>query len=124
MIKLLLVEDDLLIQKTVEKKFMKEGYEVICCGDGKEAIEQIKAILPDIVLTDMMLPYISGLEVVTAVKTIQEKNIPVIIFSSMGQENIVEEAFQLGADDYITKPFSLVELAIRIKKQLKIPANN
>jgi two-component system, OmpR family, response regulator VicR len=117
--KLLLVEDNPLIQKTVQLKFVKEGYEVICCSDGKEALESLQGDLPDIVLTDVMLPYVSGLEIVKAVKSIKEKNIPVIVFSSMGQESVVEEAFELGADDYITKPFSLSELTIRIKKQLK-----
>jgi DNA-binding response OmpR family regulator len=119
MIKILVAEDDSLIQKTVELKLKKEGFEVICCNDGKEALEKLEALLPDLVLTDMMMPYASGLEVVSKVKSITEKRIPVIVFSTMGQENIVEEAFELGADDYITKPFSLTELTIRIKRQLK-----
>ncbi|HJU45827.1 MAG TPA: response regulator transcription factor [Chitinophagaceae bacterium] len=117
--KILLIEDDALIRKTVELKFKKEGFEVITCDNGREGLEKLTSELPDIVLTDMMLPYISGLEIVTAVKAISTKNIPVIVFSSMGQEHVVEEAFALGADDYITKPFSLTELTIRIKKQLK-----
>lgn len=117
--KILLIEDDALIRKTVELKFKKEGFEVISCDNGQEGLEKLTSELPDIVLTDMMLPYVSGLEIVSAVKAIPDKNIPVIVFSSMGQENVVEEAFTLGADDYITKPFSLTELTIRIKKQLK-----
>lgn len=117
--KILLIEDDPLIQKAVELKFKKEGYTVICSGDGKEGIEKAIAELPDVVITDLMLPYTSGLEVVSAVKSITARHIPIVVVSGMGQENIVEEAFQLGADDYITKPFSLTELSIRIKKQLK-----
>lgn len=117
--KILLIEDDKLIQKTVEVKFKKEGFEVVCGNDGKEGMRKITEELPDIVLTDLMLPYASGLEIVAAVKAVTEKAIPVIIFSTMGQEHIVEEAFKLGADDYITKPFSLTELTIRIKNQLK-----
>jgi DNA-binding response OmpR family regulator len=119
MFKILIAEDDPLIQKTVALKFRKEGFEVICCNDGKEAIEQIPIVMPDIVLTDMMMPYASGIEIVSAVKKITEKNIPIIVFSTMGQEHIVEEAFALGADDYVTKPFSLTELTIRIKRLLK-----
>lgn len=119
MSKVLLIEDDTLIQKTVHLKLKKEGFEVICCLDGKEAMAHLVSPFPDIVLTDLMLPYISGLEIVGAVKAIKERDIPVIVFSSMGHEHVVEEAFQLGADDYITKPFSLSELTIRIKKQLK-----
>jgi len=121
--KILLIEDDPLIRKTVELKFKKEGFDVICCDNGKDGLEKLTSELPDIVLTDMMLPYVSGLEIVNAVKAISEKNIPVIVFSSMGQEHIVEEAFALGADDYVTKPFSLTELTIRIKRQLKSNKN-
>jgi len=121
MIKILLIEDNPLIQKVVEHKFTKEGFQVICANDGKEGMEKLTSELPDLVLTDLMLPYNSGLEIVAAVRAITEKNIHVIVFSSMGQEGIVEEAFALGADDYITKPFSLTELTIRIKKQLKRP---
>ncbi|HXS38436.1 MAG TPA: response regulator transcription factor [Flavipsychrobacter sp.] len=119
MVKILLVEDNILIQKTVQLKLKKEGFEVICCNDGKDGLEKLSSELPDVVLTDMMLPYVSGLEIVSAVKTIKEKEIKVIVFSTMGQENIIEEAFKLGADDYVTKPFSLTELTIRIRKQLK-----
>lgn len=117
--KILLIEDDALIQKAVELKFKKEGFDVVCSGDGKEGIEKVHSEVPDIVITDLMLPYTSGLEVVSAVKSITDRNIRVVVVSGMGQEQIVEEAFELGADDYITKPFSLTELTIRIKKQLK-----
>lgn len=117
--KILVAEDDSLIQKTVELKLRKEGFEVVCCNDGREALEQIEIHMPDLVLTDMMMPYASGLEVVSKVKSITTKKIPVIVFSTMGQENIIEEAFELGADDYITKPFSLTELTIRIKRLLR-----
>jgi DNA-binding response OmpR family regulator len=118
--RILLIEDDALIQKTVALKLKKEGFEVICCNDGREGTEKLATESPDIVLTDLMLPYVSGLEIITVVKA-KDKNIPVIVFSTMGQEHIVEEAFNLGADDYVTKPFSLTELTIRIKRQLKRP---
>ena len=118
MAKILLIEDDVLIQKTVGSKLKKEGFDVTCCSDGKEGVETITTELPDVVVTDVMLPYVSGLEIVSAVKNIKEKSIRIIVLSTMGQEKIVEEAFGLGADDYITKPFTLTELTIRIKKQL------
>lgn len=122
MARVLLIEDDLLIQKTVHKKLTKVGFDVVCCQDGKEGMEQLdpSCQLPDIVVTDMMLPYYSGLEIVGAVKAIKDHEIPVIVLSSMGHEHIVEEAFRLGADDYITKPFNFSELIIRLKKQLNI----
>lgn len=116
--KVLLIEDDILIQRAVAAKLKKEGFEIIGCSDGKEGLEKLATELPDLVLTDVMLPYVSGLEIVNAVKSLTEKSIKVIVFSTMGQEKIVQEAFDLGADDYITKPFSLNELSIRVKKQL------
>jgi DNA-binding response OmpR family regulator len=73
-------------------------------------------IKPDLVITDIMMPYISGLEVVGAVKKQYPTGTPVIILSGMGQENVVLEAFQLGADDYITKPFSPNELSVRVRR--------
>ncbi len=119
MAKILLIEDDLLIQKTVAAKLKKEGFEVISCNDGREGLEKLEKENPDVILTDVMMPYVSGLEVVNAVKSKEGNTAGIIVFSNMGQENIVEEAFELGADDYITKPFSLSELSIRIKKLLK-----
>ncbi len=116
---ILLIEDDALIQRAVESKLKKEGFRIICCSDGKEGIERLLPDMPDVVLTDIMLPYASGLEVVSAVKAIKNKDIRVIVFSTLGQEQNISEAFDLGADDYITKPFSMAELTIRIKKQLK-----
>lgn len=113
---MLIIEDDPLIRKTVELKFKKEGFEVIVAADGKEGLEKINTELPDMVLTDIMLPYLSGLEIVRSVKAIRDKKIPVIVFSTMGQETMVEEAFKLGADEFVKKPFSLSELSIRVKR--------
>ena len=114
--KILVVEDNQLILKVIETKLKKEGYDVISCENGKEAIEKITHSLPDLVITDIMLPYNSGLEIVSFVKVGLKKNIPVIVLSGMGQERTIEEAFKLGADDYMTKPFSLSELSMRIKR--------
>jgi DNA-binding response OmpR family regulator len=114
--KILVVEDNQLILKVIETKLKKEGYDVLSCENGKEAIEKITHSLPDLVITDIMLPYNSGLEIVSFVKVDLKKNIPVIVLSGMGQEKTIEEAFKLGADDYMTKPFSLSELSMRIKR--------
>jgi DNA-binding response OmpR family regulator len=116
LMKILVVEDNQLILKVIETKLKKEGHDVISCENGKEAIEKIKHSLPDLVITDIMLPYNSGLEIVSFVKVDLKKNIPVIVISGMGQERTIEEAFKLGADDYMTKPFSLSELSMRIKR--------
>lgn len=115
--KILLAEDDNLIRKTIEIRLVKDGHVIIACAEGTTALENLKSDPPDMVITDIMLPSASGLEIVSAVKeVVADKPIKVIVLSAMGQEDIVEEAFKLGADDYMTKPFSLTELSIRVKK--------
>jgi DNA-binding response OmpR family regulator len=115
--KILIAEDEPLILQTLELKLKKEGYQVIGCVDGLDALQKIEQEQPDLIITDIMMPYMSGLELIRKVKQDNgDKNIPVIVLSTMGQESIVEEAFELGADDYLKKPFSLSELSIRIKR--------
>jgi DNA-binding response OmpR family regulator len=114
--KILVAEDDQLMLKMLEFRLKKDGHEVIITHDGREALEKIDACQPDLVITDIMMPYLSGLEIVGAVKKKYPNTMPVIILSGMGQENVVLEAFQLGADDYITKPFSPNELSVRVRR--------
>jgi DNA-binding response OmpR family regulator len=116
--KILIAEDEPLMRKTLTMKLEKEGFEVLSCADGKEALQMLEEVIPDIVITDIMLPYASGLEIIKAVKEKNRKT-AVIVLSALGQEKNVVDAFELGADDYITKPFNLNELTIRIKRLLK-----
>ncbi|HVZ24529.1 MAG TPA: response regulator [Sediminibacterium sp.] len=113
--KILVAEDEPLLLKTIELKLKKEGYEVLTATDGRAAIAAIQEQEPDMVITDIMMPYASGLEIVSVVQK-GAKKIPTIILSAMEQEQVVMEAFELGADDYITKPFSLNEMVMRVKK--------
>ncbi|HSN09932.1 MAG TPA: response regulator [Hanamia sp.] len=114
--KILVAEDEMIMQKTIELRLKKDGHEVTTCSDGREAIQKIEEINPDLIITDIMMPFASGLEIIEAVKRNGGKNIRIIVLSAMGQENVVLEAFQLGADDYITKPFSPNELSMRVKR--------
>ena len=114
--KILVADDEPMLLKTIELKLKKEGYEVITTADGREAIAKIEELNPDMVITDIMMPYASGLEIVSMVRQKIQRKIPIIMLSAMEQEKVVMEAFDLGADDYITKPFSLNELVIRVKK--------
>ena len=112
--KILVAEDDELMLRTLEFRLKKDGHQAILARDGKEAIEKMDALRPELVITDIMMPYFSGLEVVAALR--EKYQTPIIILSAMGQEDIVLEAFRLGADDFITKPFSPSELSVRIKR--------
>ncbi|WEK71714.1 MAG: response regulator [Candidatus Chryseobacterium colombiense] len=112
---ILIAEDDELILKTVEHKLLKEGYEVVVTRNGKDAIDTIKEREIDLIITDIMMPFASGTEILAAVRSFGKK-IPVIMLSSLGQEEVVLEAFDLGASDFMVKPFSPNELILRIKR--------
>jgi DNA-binding response OmpR family regulator len=114
--RILIAEDDLLILKTLEFRLKKDGHEVILAHDGREALSKIDELLPDLVITDIMMPFSSGLEIIGVIKEKYQNKIPIIVLSGMGQEDVVLEAFQLGADDFMTKPFSPVELSVRVKR--------
>lgn len=113
--KILIAEDEPITLATMQFRLKKDGHEVITANNGQEALELLKVHSPQLVITDIMMPFASGLEVLAFVKK-QPKPIPVIVLSAMGQEKVVVEAFTLGADDYITKPFSPNELALRVKR--------
>jgi DNA-binding response OmpR family regulator len=114
--KILVAEDEAIMLRTIDLRLRKDGHEVFLAEDGRKALEQIPIFCPDLIITDIMMPYASGLEIIGMVRKNTEKRIPIIILSAMGQEDVVLEAFQLGADDYITKPFSPNELSVRVKR--------
>lgn len=115
-LKILIAEDDVLMVKILEFILKKEGYEVTSCKDGLTAIEKIPVLIPDLIITDIMLPFRSGLEIIGFTKENYE-NIPVIVVSSLGEEEgTVIEAFNLGADDFVSKPFNPNELLLRVKR--------
>lgn len=112
--KILIAEDEPIMLKTMELKLKRDGHQVSIANNGRDAIQLITDNDFDLVITDIMMPYTSGLEILGFVKSNAGKRIPVIVLSAMGQENVVVEAFNLGADDYITKPFSPNELSLRV----------
>lgn len=116
--KILIAEDDPMLLKTLQLRLVKEGYEVIAARDGREAIAKIEESPPDMVITDVMMPWVSGIEIVEMIKKRAGKKIPVIVLSVIDQEAVVMQALELGADDYMTKPFSLKELMTRVKRLL------
>jgi len=120
--KILVAEDEPLMLMAIEAKLKNEGFEVVGVRDGREALKAMESFVPDIIITDILMPYTSGLELISIVKSGENRKIPIIVLSGLGQENTVMEAFQLGADDFLTKPFNPVELSVRVKRLLKVPA--
>src|SRR6476469_6907203 len=115
--KVLVIEDEELMIKALEFRLKKDGSEVHLARDGAEGIEMLDRSTYDLVITDIMMPFVSGLEVVSYIKSHPiMSDTPVIVLSSIGLERVVMEAFELGVDDFITKPFNLGELVIRVKK--------
>ena len=116
--KILVAEDEPLMLMTIEAKLRKDGFEVMGVTDGQEAINAMDTFRPDLIITDILMPYTSGLEVISVARS---KNIklPIIVLSGIGEEETVMEAFNLGADDFITKPFIPSELTVRVKRLLK-----
>lgn len=116
--KIVLAEDNSTLSLLLKFRLEKEGYEILIAVDGKEAIEKIESHKPDLILTDIMMPFVSGLEVVSFVRNDLKIQTPIIVFSAAGQEEMVLKAFNLGANDFMGKPFSPNELVIRIKRVL------
>lgn len=117
--RILLIEDDLFLQKTISYKLEKEGYEIVLASDGRDGLKIATTEQFDLIITDIMLPFVSGLEILAKIKTELQITCPVIILTSAGNENAVVEGFRLGAEDYIKKPFSPVELTLRINRILQ-----
>ena len=118
--KILIIEDEPDIVKMLEYNLKKEGFRVVSAPDGQEGLRQARKQCPDIILLDLMLPEIDGLEVCRALR--QERDtagIPVIMLTAKGRESDKVVGLELGADDYITKPFSVGELIARIKAVLR-----
>ena len=117
MAKVLVIEDEELMIKALEFRLKKDGYDVHLARDGAQGKEMLDNDTFDLVITDIMMPFVSGLEVVSHIKSSPlMRDTPVIVLSSIGLERVVMEAFELGVDDFITKPFNLGELVIRVKK--------
>jgi DNA-binding response OmpR family regulator len=117
--RVLLVDDDPVILKLLQVNFEMEGYTVSTANDGVEGLEKARAERPDIVLLDIMMPRMDGLEVTRALKGDDAtKAIPIILLSAKAQASDVKAGKDMGADDYLTKPFDPLELLDRVKELL------
>lgn len=115
--KILVVDDEKPISDIIKFNMVKEGYEVLTAFNGREALEVFEAEHPDILILDLMLPELDGLEVARTIR--KTSNVPIIMLSAKDSEFDKVIGLELGADDYVTKPFSNRELQARVKALLR-----
>ncbi len=116
--RLLLAEDDELLASLLNFRLIKGGYDVQISRDGREVKEHLAQQIPDIIVSDIMMPYFSGMELIAYVRKELNSQVPIIIISSAGNEENVLNAFELGANDFIPKPVSPSELLVRVAREL------
>jgi len=111
----LVIDDDPVIVKLLRVNFELEGFNVISAGDGREGVEMARAERPDVVVSDIMMPVMNGLELVSTLKSDPDTaDLPVLLLSAKAQMADVQRGFELGADDYVTKPFDPIELIDKV----------
>lgn len=116
--KILVVEDEISLQETLAYNLKRQGYEVETVGDGLTALEAARRIHPDLVLLDIMLPGMDGFDVCRVLR--QEMDTPILILTARDDEIDRVVGLELGADDYVVKPFSMRELLARVKARLRV----
>jgi len=118
--KVLLVEDERSLTDVLQYNLEREGYEVFIAHEGKDGLRKAQTILPDVVILDLMLPGMSGLDICKELKSNgKTSNLPVLMLTSKSEESDQIVGFAVGADDYVTKPFSTKVLLQRIKALLR-----
>ncbi len=113
MAKILILEDDILLNKTVTKFLNNNGYDVVSCFDGEEAYDILQDNVFDLIISDIMMPNIDGFEFLETVREFN-KEIPVIFMSADDDFNTKQKGYRLGVDDYLVKPVNLEEMALKI----------
>jgi DNA-binding response OmpR family regulator len=115
--KILVVEDEPSLQETLIYNLEKQGYQVEAAGDGRAAIEAARRLVPDLIVLDIMLPEMDGFEVCKILR--KEMTVPILMLTARDDEIDRVVGLEVGADDYLTKPFSMRELMARVKAQLR-----
>lgn len=118
--KILVIEDDRALAKVLEYNLLQNGFEVILSSDGQDGLQQARTKQPSLVLLDLMIPVIDGLEVCKRLRSAPEtRDVPIIMLTAKAEETDQVVGYSLGADDYVTKPFSVKVLMERIKSLLR-----
>ncbi|MEK7598317.1 MAG: response regulator [Patescibacteria group bacterium] len=120
--KILIVEDETTLQKTLAEFLAEDGFEVLCASDGEQAVALAKKGKPDLVLLDIILPKKDGYEVLTELKSEADtKNIPVILLTNLESPEDIDKAFEKGASTYLVKSnYKLEDIAKKVKETLKM----
>ena len=114
--RILIIEDERALTDVLSYNFQREGYETIVAHDGQEGLRKAQTILPDLIILDLMLPVLNGLEVCRELRAGERtRQIPILMLTAKAEETDQVVGFSLGADDYVTKPFSVKVLVQRIK---------
>ncbi|HTS14470.1 MAG TPA: response regulator transcription factor [Candidatus Sulfotelmatobacter sp.] len=114
---ILVVDDEPTVRETLAENLQREGYRVVTAADGREALSRFRADRPDLVVLDVMLPELSGVEVCRIIRA--ESAVPILMLTAKDAEIDTVVGLEVGADDYVTKPFSLRELLARIRALLR-----
>jgi DNA-binding response OmpR family regulator len=118
-LRILVAEDQAHVRNLMEYKLKNSGYTVIAVEDGRSALQKAEELIPDLILLDVMMPLMTGFEVLSALRGNEKtRDIPILMVTAVSKEEEVLKGLRLGADDYITKPFSPNELAARVKTTL------
>src|SRR5215467_9970967 len=115
--RILVVDDETQITRVLKTTLSTQGYEVKTAADGESGLQAVFDWLPDLVITDLSMPGMNGVELCRAVR--ERSQVPVIVLSVRGEEKTKIEALDAGADDYVTKPFSVNELLARVRANLR-----
>ncbi len=113
--RILVVDDDPVMVRALDGRLKKEGYDVFATVDPKEAVEELSQSDFDLIISDIVMPYISGIELLSQIK-IASPRTPIILISALDQKELILTAFELGAQDFVTKPLNLDELLLRISR--------
>ncbi len=116
-LKILVCDDERHIVRLIQVNLERQGYQVVTAYDGKEGLEKIRAEKPNLVVLDVMMPYMDGFEVLKSLRREPEtENLPVIMLTAKAQDKDVFEGYHYGADMYLTKPFNPMELVAFVKR--------
>ncbi len=116
--RILVADDDLIVQQFVSSILVQNHYEVFTASDGRQALDAIHELKPDLVILDLIMPYRDGYEVLRLLQEKDETKVPVIILSAKSREEDIIRGLEAGAEDFMIKPFNALELVARVRKVL------